>query len=216
MNRKRSAKISHVTEILGEYFAEHGLLAKSQEMLAAFVWAEVVGPWYAQHTQVTRIKDGVLMVHCDSAPRAQQLQLDSAFILQNLNQRLGGEFIREIRAASGRVGRGRPDPTLYEAPGEELPSAAELARFELSGEESEIIAGLSQKLEDEALRRRFAAAMQNFCRLQQWRRAQGYQPCRQCGRLVAPGRRCPVCFPGRMPQQGNPDFDESNDSYGGG
>ena len=216
MNRKRSAKISHVTEILGEYFAEHGLLAKSQEMLAAFVWAEVVGPWYAQHTQVTRIKDGLLMVHCDSAPRAQQLQLDSADIRRKLNERLGGSFIKDIRAASGRVGRGRPDPKLCEEAGEELPEAAELAGQQVPQEQSEIIAALAQKLEDEQLRQRFAAAMQNFCRLQQWRRAQGHQPCRQCGRLVAPGRRCPVCFPGRMPQQGNPDFDESTESYGGG
>ncbi len=215
MNRKRSAKISGVSEILGEYFAEHGLVAKSQEMLAAFVWAEVVGSWYARHTQVTRVKDGVLMVHCDSAPRAQQLQLDSAEIRRKLNQRLGGDFIKDIRAASGRVGRGRPAPELAEKEAEELPGASELAQEQVSEEQCEIIAALSQNVEDEQLRRCFAAAMQNFCRLQQWRREQGYQPCAQCGRLVATGRRCVVCFPGRLPQQGQPDFDVSNGSYGG-
>ncbi len=215
MSKKRSARISGLGQVLSDYLADHGLLGKSREMLAAFVWAEVVGPWYAQHTKVTRVRDGVVMVHCDSAPRAQQLQLDSPTILEKLNQRLGGEFIGEIRASSGRVGRARPEPQLWEEAGEELPDAAELARLELSEEESQIIAGLSGNLSDEELSRRFTAALENFCRLQQWRREQGYQPCAQCGRLVAPGRRCVVCFPGRLPQQGRADFDEDADNWGG-
>ena len=208
MNDERSAKVTDLGSVLRGYFADHGLLSKSREMLAAFVWAEVVGPWYAQHTRVTRIRDGVLLVHCDSAPRAQQLQLDSAQILQRLNERIGGEYIKEIRAASGRVGRGRPDPVLAPEETEQLPAAAELAALRVPEEQAELIAALAEKLEDEQLRQRFTAAMHNFSRLQQWRRAQGYQPCGQCGRLVAPDQKCSVCYVGQMPQQGRPDFDE--------
>jgi len=216
MSEERSARISDVGEILTDYMADHGLLTKSREMLAAFVWAEVVGKWYAQHTQVTQIRDGVLVVHCDSAPRAQQLQLDSDFIKEKLNQRLGGNFIKEIRATSSRVGRGRPEPTVAEAEGELLPTPAELAQIPLPQQDADFIRALAEKVDDEGVRRRFSAAMTDFCRLQQWRRAQGYRPCPECGRLVAPSQRCPVCHPGRIPQQGNPDFEESYDNNGGG
>lgn len=200
--------------MLSGYLADHGLLAKSREMLAAFTWAEVVGPWYAQHTRVTRIRDGVLMVHCDSAPRAQQLQLDSAQIRHRLNERLGGEFIQEIRAASGRVGRGRPEPQIWEQQAEELPNRAELISQKIAEEQSQIIEALSHRLQDEELRGRFTAAMENFCHLQQWRRAHGYQRCPHCGRLVPPDQNCAVCYVGRTPQQGNPDFDERADNKG--
>ena len=215
MDDERSARVSDLGSVLRKYFTDHGLLAKSREMLAAFVWAEAVGPWYAQHTQVTRVKDGMVMVHCDSAPRAQQLQLDSPQILQRLNDRLGGEYIREIRAASGRVGRGRAAPQLPAEETEQLPEAAELAGLKVPEEQAELIAALAQKLQDEQLRQRFTATMHSFSRLQQWRRAQGYQPCTQCGRLVAPGQKCSVCYVGRVPQQGRPDFDEDAYTYGG-
>ncbi len=216
MAKKRSARTSGLDEMLTDYMADHGLLAKSREMLAAFVWAEVVGQWYAQHTQVTQIRDGVLMVHCDSAPRAQQLQLDSDYIKEKLNKRLDGSFIKEIRATSGRVGRGRPAPTIAETEEEPLPSPAELAQLRVPQQDVDFIRALAEKTGDEGLQRQFTAAMTNFCRLQQWRRAQGYQPCPGCGRLVASDQRCPVCHPGRIPQQGNPDFDESYDNYRGG
>ena len=216
MGKKRSARTSDVGEMLTDYMADHGLLAKSREMLAAFVWAEVVGEWYAQHTQVTQIRDGVLIVQCDSAPRAQQLQLDSDYIKEKLNKRLDGSFIREIRATSSRVGRGRPTPTTAEAEDEPLPSPAELAQLQVPQQDVDFIRALAEKMDDEGLQRQFSAAMTNFCRLQQWRRAQGYQPCAKCGRLVPPDQRCPVCRPGRIPQQGNPDFDESYDNNRGG
>jgi len=216
MSEERSARISDVGEILTDYMADHGLLTKSREMLAAFVWAEVVGKWYAQHTQVTQIRDGVLVVHCDSAPRAQQLQLDSDFIKEKLNQRLGGNFIKEIRATSGRVGRGRPEPTVAEAEGEPLPSPAELVQLRIPPQDADLVRTLAEKVDDKELQRRFSAAMTNFCRLQQWRRLHGYQPCSKCGRLLPPGQNCPVCHPGRIPQQGNPDFDETSDNNRGG
>ncbi len=216
MGEERSARTSDVGEMLTEYMADHGLLTKSREMLAAFVWAEVVGEWYAQHTQVTQIRDGVLIVHCDSAPRAQQLQLDSDFIKEKLNQRLDGNFIKEIRATSGRVGRGQPAPTIEEAEDEPVPSPAELAQLPVPQQDLDLVRALAENVEDERLQQEFAAAMMNFCRLQQWRRTQGYQLCPKCGRLVPPNKTCLVCNPGQLPQQGNPDFEESHDNNRGG
>jgi predicted nucleic acid-binding Zn ribbon protein len=165
---------------------------------------------------VTRIRDGVLIVHCDSAPRAQQLQLDSDRIKEKLNERLDGNFIKDIRATSGRFGRGRPDPTIAETDEEPLPSPAELAQLQVPQQDVDFIRALAEKTGDEGLQRQFSAAMTNFCRLQQWRRAQGYRPCPECGRLLAPDNTCLVCHPGRIPQQGNPDFDESYESNRGG
>ena len=200
---KRDGHISGLNQILDNYLASHSLLHKSRQMLAALVWAEVVGPWYRQHTAVTRVNAGILTVQCDAAPRAQQLQLDSSMILAKLNKRLGGDFIKEIRATSGRLGRGRQQPSVPADNGDELPP--ELSPEPLAPAEEQVIQGLASEIDDPELRERFVRVMRNFCRLERWKQAHGYKPCPQCGRLIKEGEKCMVCYPGRQPQQGEPE-----------
>ena len=196
----RDGKVTALTQILDKYLASRGLLGKSRQMLAALVWAEVVGPWYGQHTTVTRIHRGILTVTCDSAPRAQQLQLDSHQILEKLNQRLGGRFINEIRATSGRLGRGRRSPSVLAPSG--TPEPPEIPREPLSPGQEQAIQELAAEIAESELRHRFMAAMRSFCRRQRWQQAHGYKPCGRCGRLIEQGAPCSVCRPGRPSQLG--------------
>lgn len=199
---QRDGKITSLDRILDKYLSHHGLLSKSRQMMAALVWAEVVGPWYRQHTAVTRVHDGILTVKCDSAPRAQQLQLDSDKILEKLNKRLGGSFIKEIRATSGRLGRGTQRLSMPEDSPE--PPAPQLASEPLSPGEEQTIQALAGEVREPQLRERFVKVMRNFARLQRWKENHGYTACPQCGWLIEPGEQCPVCHPGRPPQQGEP------------
>lgn len=196
MPDKRDGKITSLDQILDKYLARHGLLGKSRQMLAALVWAEVVGPWYSRHTAVSRVHDGILTVHCDSAPRAQQLQLDSDKILGKLNQHLGGNHIKEIRATSGRLGRGSRGPSLP-TPAPES-GFAKMAPKSLSAGQEQAIQDLAGEIAELELREIFVAVMGNFCRLEHWKRDLGYNPCPHCGRLIEQGKPCPVCYPGRQ------------------
>ena len=200
MVNRRDGKITNLEEILDKYLAHHSILHKSRRVLAALVWAEVVGPWYNQHTTVTRVNDDIVTVKCDSAPRAQQLQLDSAKLLAKLNERLGGNFIKEIRATSARLGQGG-EKSSPPAASPEL-SPPELSAAPLAPAEEQAIQSLATEIEEPELRETFVGVMRNFCRMQRWQLAQGYKPCPQCGRLIEEGEKCAVCHPGRQPQQG--------------
>ncbi len=207
MVEKRDGKLTQLAPILDRYLARHGILHKSREILAAVVWAEVVGPWYSQHTTVTRVSDGVLTVQCDSAPRAQQLQLDSDRILEKLNQRLGGNFIKEIRATSGRLGRGRQPGTG--AGGTREAALPELQAQPLAPDQEQAIDDTAAQIADPELRERFVRVMRNFYRLEWWKQAHDYQRCPRCGRLIEQGEKCAICNPSKQPQQGNPIDDHS-------
>ncbi len=219
----REREPTGVDEVLSRYLGQKGYLRQSREVLAAVLWAEVVGPWYARHTTVMQVSDGVMTIHCDSAPRAQQLKADSEKILERLNRRVaeylaagragrktevGAEpeaprFIRDLRttsAYSGRADPGRYRPSAAEAP--ELPTPQELEAYPLTAREEEEVEALVAEIEDELLRRRFAAAMRSRLRLQRWQRTHGWRPCPECGCLLAPGEdRCLACHPPEPPDQ---------------
>ncbi len=188
-------------EALDTYLAGSGMLVKSRELLAALVWPEVVGEWYARHTEVVRADQGVLTVHCDSAPRAQQLQLDAPEVIDRLNVKLGGHFIRELRAASGGI----PRRSVIEqtAPSAGIP-VEEIASWSLSSATLEQVEGLAAPIEDEGLQARFRKLLHSACKLAAWQQAHGWHPCAKCGRLVEPNEAlCVACNPGRQPVQGS-------------
>ena len=186
-------------QALGRYLDEIGMGRRSREVLAAVVWAETVGPWYAQHTTVAKVEDGILTVHCDSAPHAQQLQADSEKILARLNRRVSeqwgpGQHVRELRATSAWMGRGGPG--RFVTPGKQPPpfTPQDIDAIALTPEEERRVQGLAAELEDEVLRRRFAATIRASLRARKWQLTHGYRECPECGGLLAPGEtECWVC-----------------------
>jgi hypothetical protein len=84
---------------------------KLREYRAWQVWDEAVGPQVAARARPVRIREGVLEVRVDSPAWMQQLQLLKPKILARLNERLGGEVIRDLFWR-----RGRTEPEAVEAP----------------------------------------------------------------------------------------------------
>lgn len=201
--RRSEQEATTLHQALGRYLDEIGMGKRSREVLAAVVWAETVGPWYARHTAVAKVEDGVLTIHCDSAPHAQQLQADSEKILARLNRRVSeqwgpGQHVKELRATSAWMGR--DGQRRFAKAGKQAPpfTSEEIDAIELTAEEERRIEGLAAELEDEALRRRFAATIRASLRARKWQLRHGYRECPECGGLLAPGEtECWIC---RIPQ----------------
>ncbi|NLO73852.1 MAG: DUF721 domain-containing protein [candidate division WS1 bacterium] len=208
--RRQDQEPVGIEQALDGYLRRLGLGRRSREVLAAVLWAEAVGPWYARHTRVVKVEAGVITVHCDSAPHAQQLQADSAKILARLNARVAEQlheqprepYLREVRATSAFMGSGGAGPYgRQEEPEQpEGPRPAELDGIPLTAQEEERVAELAADIEDEALRRRFASALRTHLRLRRWQLGHGYRVCEGCGWLLAPDQtRCWTCEPPEPP-----------------
>jgi len=129
--------------LLSQFLQQSGLAGKLQAYESWRVWNEVVGPQIAAHAQPAKIRDGILEVRVDQAVWMQQLQLMKPKILARLNERLGGEIIRDIFWRRGRVEQ--PPIADAETNGPAFPPlpAEEIARI------GEIVA----RLDDADLRR---------------------------------------------------------------
>ena len=208
---------SNLGDILNRYLHQKGYSRHGAEALAALLWAETVGPWYARHTEIIRVENGVLTVHCESAPLAQQLVADSDKILTRLNQRVAEQLaagapldpaaeppqvLREIRATSAYQGREEPQFRSVEVPSSRRPPFAAIESLFLTDDEEARAQELAAQIADEPLRRRFLAALRASLRVRQWQRSQGWQPCPTCDRLLAPDEPlCVFCNPPPAPLQ---------------
>ncbi len=196
-DHRRTAAVS-LTEALNALLESRGLLEASREEMVAFVWREVAGEWYARHTHVTSARDGVVHVRCDSAPRAQQLQLDAPEVIGRLNRRLGEEFVREIRPSSAGVGR-RREAAVAE-PGEPLsPTEEELAEIQVPPDD---IRDILERVGDfeRPVRHRLEEIMLLQARARVWQREHGWRRCPGCGvyHLDSP-EYCLACRPADRP-----------------
>lgn len=116
MTRKQRpvmVKAAATGPLLKQLLQQWGLEGKLREYAAWQVWDEVVGPQIAARARPARVRDGVLEVRVDQAVWMQQLQLLKPKILARLNERLGGEVLRDIFWRPGRV---ESDPTAAAEP----------------------------------------------------------------------------------------------------
>ncbi len=207
---RREGSLSNLGPAIEKYLQGRGLIRAGRESLVPIVWPEVVGDWYRRHTEITRVENGVVSVACDSAARAQQLQLDSAQIVRALNARVGGHTVKEVRPSSGGIRPLERARAPEEAPPEPLPTSAELERIELEPPEWQWIASALAPVSDERLRRRLEQVLSKDRKLQRWRASHGYALCQSCGGATSPGRRlCRACEAGAAPGAAGVDGDGS-------
>ena len=199
----RDGSFSAIGSAIEKYMRSHGMVRSSRESVVPVVWAEVVGPWYAQHTEVTRVEKGVVNVTCDSAARAQQLQLDSPRIVAALNKRCGARTVKEVRPSSGGIRRLDPVAARQD-PAEPLgPGRSDLENMELPVDDRRWAWDVAAEVADEELRQRLQSVLMKARKVEEWKRRQGYRPCEICGTLARPPRkRCGLCSLGRTPRQG--------------
>ncbi len=212
----REPEPSSFSAVLNRYLRLKGYTRHGAEVLAAVLWPQAVGPWYSRHTEVIRVENGVVTIHCDSAPLAQQLVADSDKILSRLNRMVAHHLaaenssgstepppvLREIRATTAYQGRSRPYYAPHQTPVTPRPRPGEIESLPLTPEEEAYAQDLATQIDDENVRRRFLAALRSSLRLRHWQRAQGWHPCPTCDCLLPPEQStCLFCNPPPAPPQ---------------
>jgi hypothetical protein len=103
-----------------------GLAERLREADIWRLWPEVVGPTVASRAMPLRVIKGVLTVAVSSGPWKQELGFLKSMMKDKLNERLGGEVVRDIVLKSGKV-------DLYAVPPpEEVPAKKRLTARQLA------------------------------------------------------------------------------------
>lgn len=182
---RRTGHVTPLNAALEDLLHRREARVRAKERLAALVWRECVGPFYAARTQVTGVSRGIMYVWCNSPALAHQLSLDAPEIAQRLNTELAGEYIREIRPTA--TGRRRERDASSSAPRRRpSPTRRELEAIRLLPTEVQPLEADAARIKDESLRERFLAAALAQRRAQKWRRKHGYTVCAHCGWLTPP------------------------------
>jgi len=159
-----------------------------REQSCLLVWDEVVGEQVAGAAQPDFVKDGRLFVTTKSSVWANELTFYKSDIIARLNRRVGGPVLKEIVFKAGRIRKkqaaaGPPRRTVE----------PNLEGIRLTQEELDKVEAAARAAGEEAagvLRSLMATAL----RLEKWKRAQGWTPCKRCGSLQnAASGICPPC-----------------------
>jgi predicted nucleic acid-binding Zn ribbon protein len=92
---------------LAEVSADLGLPAPDALAFLVQEWQNLVGPEVAPHCRLTSLRDGVLRVTVDSAPRGTQLRYLEAELVERAKALLGPDVVRELRVRVGAPGTRR-------------------------------------------------------------------------------------------------------------
>lgn len=106
-----------------------GLAERLREAEIWRLWHEVVGQTVAARAMPLRIIKGTLTVAVSSGPWKQELTFLKGMMIEKLNERLGGDVVREIVLKSGQVDR---DAVMTPMPPEDEPSKKRLTPRQLS------------------------------------------------------------------------------------
>jgi predicted nucleic acid-binding Zn ribbon protein len=93
---KRAPYIARLGEILEQSLKRLELSGRLAEYGVWPIWNETVGPAIARNAQPEKIRNGTLFVKVASSVWMQQLQYMKGMIAEKLNQRLGGEVVKNI------------------------------------------------------------------------------------------------------------------------
>jgi predicted nucleic acid-binding Zn ribbon protein len=86
---------------LAEVSADLGLPEPDALAFLIEEWESLVGPDVAPHCRLTSLRDGVLRVSVDTAPRGTQLRYLEGELVQRAASLLGPDVVRELRVRIG-------------------------------------------------------------------------------------------------------------------
>ena len=116
-----------LADVARQEFTALGLAERLREADIWRLWPEVVGPTVAARAMPLRIIKGTLTVAVSSGPWKQELGFLKGMMKDKLNERLGGEVVKEIVLKSGKVDSSMPHPPPEEVPAKKRLTARQLA-----------------------------------------------------------------------------------------
>jgi len=135
-------------DVARQEFTALGLADRLREADIWRLWPEVVGPTVAARAMPLRIIKGTLTIVVSSGPWKQELGFLKGMMKEKLNDRLGGEVVKEIVLKSGKV------ELFAAAPPEEVPAKKRLTTRQLA-----YIDEQSAGIADTEIREAFVALM---------------------------------------------------------
>ena len=173
---RRSGQVSPIGAALDNLVARTEGRTRVRERLAALVWRDCVGEFYADRTRVNKVQHAIMWVWCDSPALAHQLSLDSKEIIRRINRELSGPVVKEIRTSTLRRGK---DPEEYQLGLAEQagPSKSELDSIVMTKRELDEIDSDAEAIANEGIRERFRKAAISERRMNRWRWNNGYVKC---------------------------------------
>ena len=103
MTEPESFHKNSLAAVLKKVLKNKGWEKKVREHRVFEVWEDEVGGPIAENTMPKSVSRGVLFVIAKSSVWVQELTLKKPEILKRLNQRLGGELIKDIKFAQGEI-----------------------------------------------------------------------------------------------------------------
>jgi hypothetical protein len=113
-------------DVARQEFTALGLADRLREADIWKLWPEVVGPTVAARAMPLRIIKGTLTVAVSSGPWKQELGFLKGMMKDKLNDRLGGDVVKDIVLKSGKV------ELFAVAPPEEVPRKKRLAARQIA------------------------------------------------------------------------------------
>ena len=87
----------NITDAIVDFLRESGLEQPVLEVQMEEVWPQVMGETVAKLTRSVEVKDGMLIVHVNSAALKAQLFENRFELVRKLNEAVGAEVIRDCR-----------------------------------------------------------------------------------------------------------------------
>ena len=87
----------NITDALVDYLRESGLEQSVLEVQIEELWPQVMGETVAKLTRSVEVKDGMLIVHLNSAALKAQLFENRFELVRKLNEAVGVQVIRDCR-----------------------------------------------------------------------------------------------------------------------
>ena len=82
---------------LQDSLERQGLVRRIREQEVLQRWNELVGTAIANHSQPTRLRNGILWIEVRDATWRQELTMMRSGLVEKINQALGAAVVREIR-----------------------------------------------------------------------------------------------------------------------
>jgi predicted nucleic acid-binding Zn ribbon protein len=97
----RSDEPRPLRDSLAEVSADLGLPEPDALAFLIQEWGSLVGPDIAPHCRLTSLRDGVLRVTVDTAPRGTQLRYLEGELVERAASLVGADVVRELRVRVG-------------------------------------------------------------------------------------------------------------------
>jgi predicted nucleic acid-binding Zn ribbon protein len=97
LRQRKSGNEKPIREILKNFFKQAGVEHRLEENLAFAFWDSVVGREIAMHTEPEKIVQGTVFVKVDDHVWRNELAYFKNEIIQNLNEKIGKQIIKEIK-----------------------------------------------------------------------------------------------------------------------